>query len=189
MFRHYTSLSVLATFLFASTHAYLVSRPVAPDNVLDCGSTPDEAKDLGCHFDLFSYSWYPAPCYNGELHETFLAQHRDDLEWQHMDYSPLATDDVLTGQHWSLHPTSGQFFDLQCTYEWLRLIRALAEERPLDRKLSDLKHSHQCSTRLLDKDKSHRNETATQKAQLGIGRCGLTADSMYAYGAMGSLSP
>lgn len=178
----YTLLLNVAVFLSTATYAFLVSQPVTQDTLLDCGSTPDEARSLGCKFDIFSYAWYAPPCYNLELHESFLAQHRDDIEWRYMDYTPLTTDDVLTGDHWSLRPISGQFHDMHCTYEWLRLIRALAEERPLDRKLSKFEHSHHCSTRLLEKDKSYRNETATQNAQLLLGRCGLTADEMYAYG-------
>ena len=35
---------------------------------------------------------------------------------------------------------------------------------------------------LLQRDKSQRNETATQIAELGVGRCGLTAELMYASG-------
>lgn len=184
MFR-YTSVLILAVVLSAASHAYLVSQAVAQDAVLDCGSTPDEARALGCHFDLFSYAWYAPPCYNKDLHQSFLTQHRDEIEWRHMDYSPLTTDDVLTGNHWSLRPISGQFHDLHCTYAWLRLIRALAEERPMDWKLLKFEHSQHCSKRLLEKDKSYRNETATQNAQLSIGRCGLTPGLMYAYGATG----
>ncbi|KAL8750569.1 MAG: hypothetical protein Q9184_006378 [Pyrenodesmia sp. 2 TL-2023] len=184
----YTSLSVIAVFLSAASHAYLVSQAVAAEDVLDCGSTPNEARALGCYFDMFSYAWYAPPCYDKDLHQSFLIQHRDDIEWQHMDYSPLTTDDVLTGDHWSLRPISrpisGQFHDLQCTYAWLRLIRALAQERPMDEKLLKFKHSQQCSMSLLEKGKIHRNETAIQPAELSLGRCGLTAGLMYAYGAM-----
>ena len=93
-----------------------------------------------------------------------------------------ADQEVLTGTHMDLRPISGQFHDLHCTYEWLRLIRALAEGRPLDRKLSKFEHSHHCSGKLLEKDKTGRNETRDQTANLLFGRCGLTAEKMYAYG-------
>lgn len=173
---------IQSIFFFTITKTYLVSPPVSPDNVLSCGSTPEEAKRLGCQFELFSFQWHAPPCYNKLLNDNFLAHHRDEIEWRHMNYTPVTTEEVLEGIHAHLRPISGQFHDLHCTYEWLRLIRALAEERPLDRKMSDCKHSHHCSLNLLQKDKSQRNETATQIAELGFGRCGLTAKSMYAYG-------
>ena len=61
-------------------------------------------------------------------------------------------------------------------------MRALAEERPLDRKLSKFEHSHHCSKKLLEKDKTGRNETAHQTANLLFGECGLTARLMDEYG-------
>ncbi|KAB8072071.1 hypothetical protein BDV29DRAFT_158907 [Aspergillus leporis] len=171
-----------AALLPSASRAFYVSHPVTPGNVIDCGETPDEAKQLGCHFDMFSFAYYPPPCYNKDLHDNFLATHSSEIDWRHMDYTPVATSEVLEGIHTDLRPISGQFHDLHCTYEWLRLIRALAEERPLDRKLSKFKHSHHCSMNLLQKNKMGRNETATQTASMLFGRCGLTADLMYEYG-------
>ncbi|KAI4170045.1 MAG: hypothetical protein LQ346_008904 [Caloplaca aetnensis] len=182
----YTSLSLLAFFLSAASHAYLISPTVAPDDVLDCGSSPDEARAQGCHFDIFSYAWFAPPCYNKDLYHTFLVQHRNEIEWQNMDHSPLPTDDVLTGNYWDLRPISGHFGDLGCTYTWLRLIRALAEERPMDGRLLEFEYAQHCSTSLLDMDKSNRNnETAAQTVQLSFARCGLTAGLIDVYGSMG----
>lgn len=163
--------------------AFYVSLPVPREDIIDCGSTPAEAKQLGCAFDLFSFAYYPPPCYNKNLHDEFLAIHSSDIEWRMMDYTSITTAEVLEGNHIDLRPISGQFHDLHCTYEWLRLIRALAEERMLDRKLARYVHSHHCSMNLLQKDKTGRNETATQTASMLFGRCGLTADQMYAYGS------
>ena len=162
--------------------AYIVSLPVPQEQVLGCGSTPAEAKQMGCLFDMFSFAYYAPPCYNKKLHDDFLAKHRNEIQWMTMDYVPVSTEEVLEGIHTDLRPISGQFHDLHCTYEWRRLVRALAEERPLDRKVSKFEHSHHCSMNLLEKVKSYRNETATQTASLLFGRCGLTADLMYEYG-------
>ena len=160
----------------------MISPPVAPDAILHCGSTPDEAKRLGCHFDMFSFAYYAPPCHAAALHASFLSTHRGEIQWRHMNYTPLSTDEVLRGIHTDLRPISGQFHDLHCTYEWLRLVRALAEERPLDRKLSRFEHSRHCSGKLLERDKTGRNETRDQTASLLFGRCGLTAEEMDAYG-------
>ena len=111
---------------FTTTMTYLISPPVTQDHVLSCGSTPEEAKRLGCLFDLFSFQWHAPPCHNKPLHDGFLAQDRDDVQSTHMDYTPVATEDVLEGIHAHLRPISGKFHDLHCMYEWLKLIRALA---------------------------------------------------------------
>ena len=48
--------------------------------MLHCGFTPDEAKRLGYHFDMFSFAYYAPPCRNGTLRSSFLATHRDEIE-------------------------------------------------------------------------------------------------------------
>ncbi|KAJ5729340.1 uncharacterized protein N7483_003848 [Penicillium malachiteum] len=176
----------LVVFCLLPAHAYLVSPPVAPANILHCGSTPAEAKALDCRFDMFSYAWYPKPCWDKELHDEFFRAHSHETDWRMMDYTPVTAAEVLTGTYIDLRPTSGQFHDLHCTYEWRRLIRALANERPLDKKLSEFEHSYHCSHKLLQKDKTHRNETSGTTANLLFGSCGLTAEEMYRFGTKGN---
>ncbi|KAF4618423.1 hypothetical protein G7Y89_g14881 [Cudoniella acicularis] len=171
------------TSVITITHAFYVSHPVAPEDILDCGSTPAQAKEKGCRFDMFSYAWYRPQCYNEAHHDDFLSVHAHEIDWRLPDYTPITTEEVLEGIHIDLRPTSGQFHDLHCTYEWARLIRALAEKRPLDTKLSRNVHSYHCSQKLLEKDKTHRNETRDTTANMLFGRCGLTQDQMYEYGA------
>jgi hypothetical protein len=168
--------------LITFCHAYYVSHPVPPTDILDCGTSPEEARGKGCQFDMFSYAWYRPECYNKAHHDSFLDVHGDEIDWRMPDYTPVATSEVLEGNHIDLRPITGQFHDLHCTYEWLRLIHALAEKRPLDTKLSRNEHSYHCSERLLRKDKTHRNETRDTTANMLFGKCGLTAAQMYAYG-------
>jgi hypothetical protein len=170
------------TFIFTIAHAYYISPPVSSENVMHCGSAPAEAKQMGCHFDLFSYAYYAPQCWNKAHHDDFLKVHGPEINWTLPDYTPVTTSEALEGIHIDLRPISGQYHDLHCTYEWLRLIRALAEKRPLDWKLSKFAHSSHCSKRLLDKDKSGRNETATTPTNILFGSCGLTADQMHEYG-------
>ena len=176
-------LSANLLLLTSAASAYLTSPSVLDSQISNCGSTVEEAKALGCHFDLFSFVYYPPPCYNRDLHDSFAAQHHNDIDWRLMDYTPVSTDEVLEGNHLELRPVSGHYHEWHCTYEWLRLIRALAERRPLDKKLAESSHGHHCSMTLLVKDKAWENETVTRRNQLRFGRCGLTAETMYAYGS------
>jgi hypothetical protein len=36
-----------------------------------CGSSPDEARALGCHYELIGLRWVPDSCYDAELDEEF----------------------------------------------------------------------------------------------------------------------
>lgn len=56
----------------------------APDDskVLHCGSSPAEARSLGCKLQTWSYSWVPEPCFDAELSEEFIAIHiKQDLPY------------------------------------------------------------------------------------------------------------
>ncbi|PVH75671.1 hypothetical protein DL98DRAFT_643690 [Cadophora sp. DSE1049] len=45
---------------------------IAPVQWLSCGDTPEESKQLGCKFQLWSFSWVPAPCYDQGIEDEFL---------------------------------------------------------------------------------------------------------------------
>ncbi|KAF7525089.1 hypothetical protein G7054_g11200 [Neopestalotiopsis clavispora] len=50
--------------------------------VLHCGSSPSEARSLGCKLQIWSYSWVPEPCFDAELNEEFITIHiKDDLPY------------------------------------------------------------------------------------------------------------
>jgi hypothetical protein len=169
-------------------HAYYVSPPVSAEHVVHCGSTIEEAKQLGCHFDMYSFAYYPPACYNKAHHDDFLSIHRHDINWTLTDHTPIATSEVLAGIHMNLFTTTWNFHDLHCTYEWQRLIRALAEKRPLDKKLSQNTHSYHCSEKLLERDKTARMGSGSE-ANLLFGACGLTADEMHKFGARSMYDP
>ncbi|GAB7356938.1 hypothetical protein MBLNU459_g7783t1, partial [Dothideomycetes sp. NU459] len=44
-----------------------------------CGNNWQEAKRLGCHFDVMASRWYSDECYNGEVLETMLKE--VDFQW------------------------------------------------------------------------------------------------------------
>src|ERR1700759_2793022 len=38
---------------------------------LNCGNSSSEARDLGCKFDVISFSWLPPSCYDSSLSSAF----------------------------------------------------------------------------------------------------------------------
>ena len=151
--------------LITITHSFYTSPPVAPENILDCGSTPTEAKSKGCHFDMFSYAWYRQQCFNEVHHNKFLDLHAHEIDWRLPDYSPITTEEVLEGTHIDLRPITGQFHDLHCTYEWGRLFGALAKKRLLDTKLSRNVRSYHCSLLSLLREVTEKGQNCSQRNQ------------------------
>ena len=186
---NYTTQSFMARQLFrlliwtslASrfVHSYYISQPGSEKAITNCGSTIEEARSLGCQFDMYSFGYYPPECYNKPQLDHFLSLHLDDIESMLSDYSPISQTEFLECKYENLWTTTYNFHDLHCTYEWTRLLQALAQKRPLDKKLSEYSHSYHCSQKLLEKDKSNRNGS---EANMLFGSCGLTAEQMWEYG-------
>lgn len=167
--------------LLILSHSYLISPAVRPDKVAECGSTPEEAKQLGCRFDMFSFAYYAPGCFNRAHHDDFVSMHAHEIEWftPEPDKRRVPTEIVLQGTHERLDTESTYFQDLHCTYEWRRLIRALAEKRPLDKKISELEHAQHCSKRFLRKNQT--DVISYTHAGINYEVCGLTAERMREY--------
>ncbi|KAJ5569721.1 uncharacterized protein N7459_009151 [Penicillium hispanicum] len=123
-----------------------------------CGTSREEAKSLGCHFDPMSFSWLPTDCYDAELTETFL-----DLQaWEwYTDAtgSPAPRDAVLTGEYDELF-VSWEYHLLHCTYAWRKMHRALLHGRPVDGYIAQYTHTAHCEEMLLAQ-RIERNSTNT----------------------------
>jgi hypothetical protein len=81
------ALTLTISFLLTA-HAYLVSPLAVLVDILHCGSTQDEAKELDCCFDMFSYAWYPKPYWDKELHDEYFRIHSHETDWILMGYTP-----------------------------------------------------------------------------------------------------
>ncbi|KAK5632499.1 hypothetical protein RRF57_008213 [Xylaria bambusicola] len=56
-----------------------------------CGSTPEEAKARGCHFDTISFCWLPSECYDRKLVDSFEATRN----WHYYADPEVSIEDCL----------------------------------------------------------------------------------------------
>ncbi len=110
---------------------------------LNCGSTPAEARSMGCHFQLWSYSWVPHHCYNSELHQNFL-ERRAEEGWGYFrdpdGREEVPLNEVLRGETSDIFTTWGQHF-WHCAYYQRNFFLAKVGITNRDR---DLHHGLHC---------------------------------------------
>lgn len=112
--------------------------------LLHCGNTTDQARALGCIFQIWSYAWVPSPCYDATLDTDFLllqsgqappstdpmmtlwpAQTTGWTYYADMNAStvvPLET--VIKGESEVLQTTWLQHM-WHCAYTWKKILRSL----------------------------------------------------------------
>ncbi|KAI1176849.1 hypothetical protein F4777DRAFT_577564 [Nemania sp. FL0916] len=122
-----------------------------------CGSTPEEAKARGCHFDTISFCWLPDECYDPDLVATFEATRN----WEYFE-DPEGTKPIsheeLVGGHANNLWVSWEYHLRHCMFMWMKLHRAVLAKgdptRPLiDSYIANLNHTNHCATILLtDRD-------------------------------------
>lgn len=127
-----------AVFFFALNYSLLRHAPpqsqIAPVDLTapfrptprlrHCGANAEEARSLGCKFQIWSYSWVPPECYDGELVQDWL----DMRDWEYYDdrYGKgnvvNFTTEVLPGER-LLYSTWGQHY-WHCAFTWRKFLRA-----------------------------------------------------------------
>jgi hypothetical protein len=119
-----------------------------------CGSSPDDARRLGCHFDIMSFSWLPPQCFDEELVEQFLdrnpwAYYMQPISHRAENEVPLAN--VSTGKYEHLFVT-WEFHQAHCAFMIRKLHRALMAGRPLDGYINNYAHTVHCTDVMLDRE-------------------------------------
>ncbi|PYI06680.1 hypothetical protein BO78DRAFT_272572, partial [Aspergillus sclerotiicarbonarius CBS 121057] len=168
--------STILTIISATTYIiYLLTSPTQP--VFQCGSTFAEAKALGCHFDIMSFSWLPTPCFDSELMNEFL--NVSDWKWytSHGGQSTVPKERVLAGEYDQLWVT-WEYHRVHCTYMWKKLHRAiLTDDVHVDGYIANMHHTHHCSMVLLEGDVPRMEPSTAIQAKIpSCGRGALHAE-------------
>lgn len=132
-----------------------------------CGNNWQDAKRLGCHFDMMASRWYSHDCYNGEVLEEMLQE--VDFEWyadpQHT--RRVSTELALSGEFdalWPLH----DYHIMHCLYLWRRLHSAVIDHRQLDDDVYSYGHTVHCTRLIMN---WHEGKNTTTIATSGIPYC------------------
>ncbi|KAI1351865.1 hypothetical protein F5Y01DRAFT_281361 [Xylaria sp. FL0043] len=122
-----------------------------------CGSTAEEAKARGCHFDTISFCWLPDECYDSDLVAHFEATRNWEYYADEEGTKPISHEE-LVGGHGNKLWVSWEYHLRHCLYMWLKFHRAvLAKGDPnkplIDSYIANLNHTNHCGTILLtDRD-------------------------------------
>jgi len=118
-------LALLFLTLCAASWTRLHLRPSTPQWT-DCGSSPAEARERGCNFDILTFSWVLAPCDDRALTARFLLE----AEWAWYAGFNSSTTVAPEVAH--------------ARYMYLKMHRAMLEGRPLDGHLGSWEHTEHC---------------------------------------------
>ena len=143
-------LATLATAIWTIlTARYTIPTSFPSSLSTDCGSSVAEAKARGCHFDMMSWLWVPAECFDAELVEEFIALRDWDWYTDHTGKERVPLDIVKTGAYDRLWAPQ-EYHMWHCTYMWKKMHRAILRGRPMDSDIANYNHTVHCEKMLLD---------------------------------------
>lgn len=158
-------IALLTTRLWATTAtAPTPQQPLRGDSIhiLHCGDSPDQARAMGCKFQIHTYAWVPAPCFDEVLQKEWL----DIRDWEYYtdkyDQGEPANISVALAGERNLYSTWGQHIE-HCAFTWRKFTRAQAGSGVLmtNRDLS-YEHAHHCSDALRTKFEHPWDEVNTK---------------------------
>jgi hypothetical protein len=112
-----------------------------------CGNNWQEAKALGCHFDVMASRWYSHECFNGEVLSQMMTEVDFKWFWDKNHTLPVEKDIVVKGEFEKVYPLY-DFSIMHCLYLWRRLHSALFGHRQLDNDVYSYGYTLHC-TRLI----------------------------------------
>lgn len=108
-----------------------------------CGETADEARALGCSYDVMMQEWTPEACIDWPLAERFLSA--GNWTW----WADAGAEKVYNAYEVALGNHDVVYVDQSyhrhhCIFTWERLVRAMRTGRPLIEKLVSYDHVMHC---------------------------------------------
>ncbi|KAH8777673.1 hypothetical protein F5883DRAFT_639731 [Diaporthe sp. PMI_573] len=141
------------------------------ENGPNCGSSPREARDLGCKFDLVLYSWVPEPCYD---HEIQVAYRERESEWWRerggVGGEKISQDRAALGIEEAMW-LSWDYHDYHCQFIWKMMTRILRNtSMGVPGRLLEYHHTDHCIEVLKGIDPGPKEDIST-KVSLNYSTC------------------
>lgn len=156
---HIAALAMLVPVLtigtLAVTTSLMTNKSVHTSSakIQNCGNSSEEARLLGCYFDIMSFTWSQPSCFDKALMDEFLSLR--NWTWfsnpGNIPGIPVPFDEVYSGQHSRLYVT-WEYHITHCTFMWKKMHRAIMAGRPLDSYVNNVKHTEHCEEMLLNRD-------------------------------------
>ncbi|KAM3064761.1 hypothetical protein ACMFMG_012075 [Clarireedia jacksonii] len=144
----------------------------AGDNVIvDCGNSPEEAKVLGCVWDLMSFSWTHPACYNKNVSDAFLEKYGPWKWYLNENNKPVGEE--LTEEDLPYVPmvwTQEHYHIAHCTYIFKLLHIAAMSGHLVTNEGIGMFHTNHCVDVFLDPERVPF-EKVTTRVQLLFGKC------------------
>ncbi|KAA8647078.1 uncharacterized protein ATNIH1004_005761 [Aspergillus tanneri] len=138
--------------------------------LLTCGWTPEEAKALGCQYDILSNHWVPGLC----MDQKAVEEYQTDESWfGFADENRTELLSIDTMSEMKYYYTSERDHIVHCAMLWRKQFRAFFEERDnLDTIIADSEHTMHCSQFLMDmSDKGPDYRNMPIKTWVGYAGC------------------
>jgi hypothetical protein len=114
----------------------------------ECGTSPAEARSLGCQFDVVSFSWLPSDCYDAQLVDDFLALRNWQWFYDTAGQHAIPREQVLKGELTDLIVTR-EYHLFHCTYQWRKMHRGMVKG-VIDSYISNYEHTAHCEHMLTE---------------------------------------
>ena len=133
---------------------------IAEPQHTSCGHSPAEARSRGCSFDISSFAWLTAECYDDALTQDFIQW--SNWSWylgeEPTDDAQITFEQAVLGEQdtfvdWKYHMT-------HCTFMW-RLQHLSIEKGWVARHLVHYNHTIHCQHALLMEDGEHHHALRT----------------------------
>ncbi|KUJ12459.1 uncharacterized protein LY89DRAFT_208026 [Mollisia scopiformis] len=125
-----------------------------------CGENADEARALGCIWDVMNFAWEHPDCYDAELVQefealgpwTFYHSSRADTEVPESNMLSVIPDDQV-GDHLELMWTDRRYHSMHCIFAAKLVHRAVERGGKVQGKLASINHTNHCAMSLQNRDK------------------------------------
>lgn len=147
----YVAVSILAAVGVVAIACQIKERIARDDyTYTDCGSTPDEARSKGCHYEPMQRAWIPPECWFSEPDEEYNV-FRDRMWYQDTNLTIPADIDGMESGDVRLAYTR-YWHDEHCAY----VLRKLALAVSLQKKMinfvpANIKHANHCSRTIAER--------------------------------------
>lgn len=148
----HVAILILVFLLFGLGSLLIVDREhtnSGHEHVYHCGNSPTEANSNGCSFDVMSFTWLPAKCFDEPLIEDFLGQRNWTWYLDGHGQQKANEADVRNGIHNEVY-VSWEYHLMHCTYMWRKMHWAVLQGLDsLDGYIGNPAHTEHCGEMLL----------------------------------------